>query len=131
MTKHLFLFFALLTAQAFAFPVDSVKQIHDLMSSLYEQGEFNGSILVASEGKIVYDNGFGMANFETDEKFTTHTTSCIASVTKQFTAVGIMMMAEQHNLQYEDPITKFLRLPDSYNKVTIRHLLTHTSGVLE
>jgi CubicO group peptidase (beta-lactamase class C family) len=131
MTKSLFLFFSVLTAQAFAFPVDSVKQIHEMMSALYEQGEFNGSILVASEGKIVYSNGFGIADFKTGEKFTTHTTSCIASVTKQFTAIGIMMMAEQNKLQYEDPVTKFLKLPNCYDPVTIRHLLTNTSGVLE
>jgi CubicO group peptidase (beta-lactamase class C family) len=133
MGKSLFLFFIFVTmlGKVCAFPSDSVKQIHDLISSLYDNGEFNGSILVASSGKIVYSNGFGTANFQTGEKFTIHTPSCIASVTKQFTAVGIMMLAEQNKLRYDDPVTKFVKLPDCYNQVTLRHLLTHTSGVFE
>src|SRR5688572_12909871 len=130
-TLILFLVFAPLLREAGAFPSDSVKQIHDLIFSLYENGEFNGSILVVSNGKILYTNGFGMSNFKTSEKFTSSTASCIASVTKQFTAVGIMMLAEQNKLAYEDPVTKFIELPECYDQVTIRNLLTHTSGVFE
>jgi CubicO group peptidase (beta-lactamase class C family) len=127
-----FLLVVVLTnVQAKAFHRDSVEQIHALMSTLHEQGEFNGSILVASNDEIVYSNGFGIANFKTGEKFTTHTASCVASVTKQFTAVCIMMLAEQNRLHYDDPVTKFVSLPRCYNAVTIRHLLTHTSGVFE
>ena len=72
MGKSLSLFFIFVTmlGKVCAFPSDSVKQIHDLISSLYDNGEFNGSILVASRGKIVYSNGFGTANFLTGEKFT-------------------------------------------------------------
>ena len=131
MAKVLLLFLVLFVTKVNASSTDSVKQIQDLMSSLYEQGEFNGSILVASRGKVVFSSGFGIANFKTGEKFTTATTSCIASVTKQFTAIGIMMLAEQGRLQYEDPVAKFIKLPECYRQVTIRHLLTHTSGVLE
>src|SRR5215204_307387 len=98
MEKRAVLFFFLITllGNVNAFPLDSVKQIHDLISSLNDNGDFNGSILVASRGKIVYTNGFGVSNFKADEKFTSSTASCIASVTKQFTAAGIMMLAEQH-----------------------------------
>jgi CubicO group peptidase (beta-lactamase class C family) len=131
MTKILLLFFSALTTQAFVFPGDSVKRIHELMSTLYEHGEFNGSVLVASNGEVIYSSGFGMADFKAREKFTVHTSSCIASVTKQFTAVGIMMLAEQNKLRYDDPVTKFVKLPDCYDQVTLRHLLTHTSGVFE
>jgi CubicO group peptidase (beta-lactamase class C family) len=133
MEKKAFLFFFLITllGKVNAFPFDSVKQIHDLISSLNDNGEFNGSILVASRGKIVYTNGFGVGNFKTGEKFISSTASCIASVTKQFTAVGIMMLAEKHKLGYEDPVTKYVELPECYDQVTIRNLLTHTSGVFE
>src|SRR6185436_18572194 len=128
MEKRLFLFFFFITllGDVRAFPLDSVKQIHDLISSLNDNGEFNGSVLVATRGKIVYTNGFGMSNFKTSERFTSSTASCIASVTKQFTAVGIMMLAEQNKLGYEDPVTKFIELPDCYDPITIRNLLTHT-----
>ena len=86
MEKKVFLFFFFITllGDISAFPLDTVKQIHDLISSLNDNGEFNGSILVASNGKIVYTNGFGMSNFKTGEKFTSSTASCIASVTKHW-----------------------------------------------
>ena len=130
-SAFIFFIFVMLFGRVDAFPSDSVKQIHDLISSLYDNGEFNGSILVASSGKILYSNGFGISDFKTGEKFTTSTASCIASVTKQFTAIGIMMLAEQNKLRYEDPVTKFIKLPECYDQVTIRHLLTHTSGVFD
>ena len=105
---YLFFFFITLLGDVSALHLDSVKQIHDLISSLNDNGEFNGSILVASRGKIVYTNGFGAANFKTGEKFTSSTASCIASVTKQFTAVGIMMLAEQNNSGMKIPLQNLL-----------------------
>lgn len=111
---------------------DTGQRIESLMSNLYEDGEFNGCILVAVNGNVLYKKGFGMANFEMRAPFTPSTSSCIASVTKQFTAMGIMMLEESKKLGYDDPVTKFLpRLPQCYDAVTIRHLLTHTSGVYD
>ena len=80
---------------------------------------------------MLYSNGFGTTNFETGEKFTPGTLSCIASVTKQFTAMAIMMLPEKQRLSYDDPIIKYLKLAGVYRGVTIRQLLTHTSGVID
>lgn len=129
-----FLFSVLLIAASdeSALSPDSAKDIHVMMSALHENGEFNGSILVAVKGNVVYSHGFGMANFKTGTKFTEKTPSCLASVTKQFTALGVMMLAEQHKLKYDDPVSKYLhQLPDCYEQVTIRHMLTHTSGIYD
>jgi CubicO group peptidase (beta-lactamase class C family) len=113
-------------------PIDTVKQIDEFISTLYAQGDFNGSILVAVNERTIYSKGFGKANFKTGENFAPLTSSCIASLTKQFTAMGIMMLAEQQKLAYDDPVTKYIRkLPACYQAVTIRHLLTHTSGVFD
>ena len=111
---------------------DTVTEIDKLMSGLYEQGDFNGSILVAQQDKIIYSKGFGMANFKTQEGFLPSTASCIASVTKQFTAMGIMMLAADGRIDYDDAVTKYItNLPSCYQPVTLRHILTNTSGVID
>jgi CubicO group peptidase (beta-lactamase class C family) len=132
MANILFLFGALLFVRAEGSPGDTIRQIDELISTLHAQGDFNGSILVAINEKPIYSKGFGMANFKAGEKFTPATASCIASLTKQFTAMGIMKLAEQKKLAYDDPVTKYLRnLPACYQMVSLRHLLNHTSGVFD
>jgi len=98
------------------------------MSNLYERGQFNGSILVAVNGKMMYTNGFGESNFDTHAKFTPTTISCLASVSKQFTAMAIMMLAEKNKIKYDDPVSKYIPELSKYTDgITIKHLLTHTS----
>jgi len=100
------------------------------MQTLYQRGQYNGSIIVAVRGKIIYRNAFGESNMDTHEKFTPATVSCLASVSKQFTSMTIMMLAEQHKIQYDDPISKYVPEIAKYaDGITIRHLLTHTSGI--
>src|SRR5689334_20986520 len=65
-------------------------EIGALMNALSERGQFNGAILVAQRGKIIYRNAFGKANFQTGADFTPETPSNIGSVTKQFTAMAVM-----------------------------------------
>lgn len=102
------------------------------MSTLYERGQFNGVVLVADQGKIIYRKAFGKANFQTNADFTPEIPSDLGSVTKQFTAMAIMMLAERNKLSYDDAISKYIpELSHSphFSKVTLRHLLTHTSGM--
>lgn len=132
MMTILFALMPLLPINAQTSPIDTVKQIDEFISTLYAQGDFNGSILVAVNERTIYSKGFGKANFKTGENFVPSTSSCIASLTKQFTAMAIMMLAEQQKLAYDDPVTKYIpKLPACYQTVTIRHLLTHTSGVFD
>src|SRR5271165_3878599 len=96
---------ALLTwcADAQAAAPDRATEIDKLMSTLFERGQFNGAVLVAENGEIIYRKAFGKANFQTGADFTPETPSDIGSVTKQFTAVGIMILAERKKLSLDDP----------------------------
>jgi CubicO group peptidase (beta-lactamase class C family) len=90
--------------------------------------DFSGVILVAEKGDPVYHKAFGLANRELNQKNDTTTIFELASVSKQFTAMLIVLLQEEGKLNYDDPIEKFLpELP--YKNITIRHLLTHTSGL--
>src|SRR4030095_17233520 len=109
---------------SYPFQVNRTEGINKLMETLYKRGQYNGSILVAVKGKIIYRNGFGESNFDTHEKFTPAPISCLASVSKQFTAMTIMMLAEQGKLKYDDPVSIYIPEIATYaNRVSIRHLL--------
>lgn len=101
-------------------------KISELISS--KKNKFNGCVLVASKGKIIYKSCEGYADFNTKEKLTDSSSFHLASVSKQFTAMAIMMLKEEGKLEYDDDVKKFLPgLP--YEGITIRHLLNHTSGI--
>jgi CubicO group peptidase (beta-lactamase class C family) len=90
--------------------------------------DFSGLVLVAEKGKPVYHKAFGYLNFETKKPIDTTSIFEMASVSKQFTAMAIMMLKEEGKVNYDDPIEKYLPgLP--YKNITVRQLLTHTSGL--
>lgn len=87
---------------------------------------------VVRDGKIVYQKGWGLANLTHNVPFTVNTVTNIGSTSKQFTAFAIVMLAGQNKLSLDDDIRKHIpELPDLGQTVTIRHLLTHTSGYRE
>jgi len=104
--------------------------IDALMTTLHGRGQFDGSILVARSGAILYRAGFGYADDSTREPFQPTTVSALASVSKGFTAMAVMMLAERGILDYDDPVSRFLPDLARYAPgVTVRHLLNHTSGI--
>jgi CubicO group peptidase (beta-lactamase class C family) len=112
-------------------PVDGRRsQIERLMRQLHERHLFTGEILVAEKGNVVYKGAFGLADRSTGRPYTTETRSCLASLSKPITATAIMMLAERRRLTYDDPLSTFLAgFTDAVGAATIRHLLTHTSGI--
>ena len=109
---------------------DRAMQIERLMVQLHEQRLFTGELLVAEKGTVIYEGAFGAADRRTGRPYTTATRSCLASLSKPITAVAIMMLGEQRRLTYDDPLSKFLTgFADPVGAVTIRQLLTHTSGI--
>ena len=111
---------------------DHTAEIDKLMSTLNERGQFNGAILVAEQGKMIYRKAFGKANFHKNTDFSPETASNIGSVTKQFTASAIMILAERNKLSYDHPVSKYI--PEfshsaHLSRISLRHLLTHTSGI--
>lgn len=106
------------------------EKIDSLMQYCYTNGLFNGNVLIAEKGKIIYHNSFGIANFKPVDSLKNDSQFRLGSVTKQFTAMAIMILKERGKLNYDDDIEIYLpEIP--YKGITIRHLLTHTSGLLD
>src|SRR4029453_5885740 len=109
---------------------DRRSHIEELMMRLHDQHLFTGEVLVAAKANVIYEGAFGVADRSTGRQYTTDTRSCLASLSKPITAAAIMMLAEQHPPTYDDPLSRFLSgFADAVGVVTIRHLLTHTSGI--
>jgi CubicO group peptidase (beta-lactamase class C family) len=90
------------------------------------------SVMIVHDGKPVFARAYGMADVDKKVPCTTNTNFRLASVTKQFTAMGIMILAERGKLSLDDKITKFFPgFPKYGDHITVRHLLTHTSGVID
>jgi D-alanyl-D-alanine carboxypeptidase len=88
------------------------------------------SLAVVKDGQVIYQNAYGLADLELKVPVTTDTVFQIQSITKTFTATAIMMLAEEGKVGLDDPVSKYLDgTPESWRPITIRHLLTHTSGI--
>lgn len=117
-------------AQTAAAAPDVSSSVDEFLNSLVKQQRFSGSILIARDGRVLMSKGYGMANYEWDVPNTPQTLFRLGSVTKQFTAVAIMMLQEIGKLNVEDSVCKYVAdCPAAWQPVTIRHLLTHTSGI--
>jgi len=110
---------------------DKAAKIDQLMKTYHEYRQFNGSVLVAEKGKVIYKKGFGFANMEWEIPNKPDTKFRVGSITKQFTAMLIMQLREEGKLKLEDKLSQYLPdyRKDSGEQVTIHHLLTHTSGI--
>jgi CubicO group peptidase (beta-lactamase class C family) len=101
-----------------------------LLQELYHENEPGAAVLVAKDGKVIFRKGYGMANVELQVPNEPHMVFRLGSITKQFTAVCILMLYEQGKLGLQDDITKYLPdYPTHGHTITIEHLLTHTSGI--
>ncbi len=105
------------------------KKLDSLFTSLYAAKEFNGNVLVAEKGKVIYEKSFGLANEKTKQKLDKNTVFELASVSKQFTAMGIVQLEKEGKLSYNDPLTKYFPELSFYKPITIDNLLYHTSGL--
>ena len=113
-----------------SFAQTKTTQLDDLLNKYTEYGQFNGSVLVADHGKVIYKKGFGLANREWDIPNAPDTKHRLGSITKQFTAMLIMQLVAEGKLDLQATVSKYL--PDysnvNGNKITIHQLLNHTSG---
>jgi D-alanyl-D-alanine carboxypeptidase len=87
------------------------------------------AVMVRREGKVALLEGYGLANLEHDVRVTPQSVFQSGSMGKQFTAMAVMMLAEEGKLSLDDRIAKHLSVPSSWSRITVRHLLTHTSGL--
>lgn len=107
---------------------EKVKKIDSLMKVKAKKNYFNGNVLVAYKGNCIYNESFGYADMLRRKKHEKDDVFQLASVSKQFTAMAIMILKEQNKLSYDDTVTKYI--PEfPYPRITIRMLLNHTSGL--
>ncbi|SFL02853.1 serine hydrolase [Methylorubrum salsuginis] len=133
------LVFAILLAPARAAPADDAKDYAKdyakraaaLIEPYRESGLMSGTILVAKDGKPVFRQAYGLANREWNAKNTLDTHFRIGSLTKQFTAAAILQLVEAGKLSLDDPVSRFYpEAPKAWEAVRVRHLLNHTSGII-
>jgi CubicO group peptidase (beta-lactamase class C family) len=110
--------------------VDRASEINRLFARRHEQRLSDGEALVAEGGVVVYRGAFGPADRDARRPYTTDTPSCLASLSKPITAVAVMMLAEQRLVTFESRLSQLLPgFSAAVGAVTVRQLLTHTSGV--
>jgi len=117
--------------QTWSFTQDKAAQIDELMK-LYQKHEgFNGTVLVAEGGKVIFKNAYGLANVEWNIPHKPDTKFRLGSITKQFTSMLIMQLLNEGKIALEGKLSKYLPYyrKDTGEKVTVHHLLTHSSGI--
>ena len=108
----------------------NAERIADFVNDYLKKKQIPGcAVLVRHEGRIVHCAGYGLANLEHGVKVTPQTVFQSGSLGKQFTAMTVMILVEEGKLSLGDPVSKFLKVPSSWSNITVRHLLTHTSGL--
>jgi len=116
--------FSFSQAQTFEVKVDS------LLSQIFKDKNGPGGVfMVAKNGKPVYQKAFGNANIELDVKMAPQNVFQLGSMTKQFTAIAILMLVEQGKMDLQKPISTYIPDYPIGDKITVHHLLTHTSGI--
>ena len=118
----------LLSSGAFCQQQAKIARIDSVLHWFSEREMFNGTVLVAEKGKILYKKAFGIADPKTRAPLSTASAFNLASVSKQFYAMMTMMLYESGKLQYDDPVQKYISI-FPYSGITIRHLMNQTSGL--
>jgi len=120
-----------LPARAQVLPPDSLAARVDALFAPWDRPDVPGAaVAVVKDGEIVYQRGYGIANLEYDIPITPATVFLVASVSKQFTAFAVAMLADQGLLSLDDDVRQYVpEMPDYGKPITIRHLIHHTSGL--
>ncbi len=123
--------FILVTSFVILFQTVRADRVDDLMRATLAERHIPGAALaVIHKGRVVKMKGYGLASIEFGVPVTTTTAFEIGSVSKQMTAAAIMLLVEDGKVGLDEPVSKYIAgTPESWRPVTIRHLLTHSSGV--
>lgn len=131
--KKFFILFTLILFSKFSYSQNSnqTKKLDSIFNILYNQNQFNGSVLITEKDNIIYQKGYGIANEETKERIKTNTIFELASSSKQFTAAGIVLLKRKGKIQYSDKLSKYIPELNFWSDVSVYDLLRHTSGIPE
>lgn len=127
--KWLSVLFALLLSMHFASSQHIEKQIDAIFVKAYPADSPGATVLIAKDDKVIYRKAFGMANLELNVSMKPEHVLELASITKQFTGVAILMLMEEGKLSLQDPLSKYIAEYPKGNEITIHHLIIHTSGI--
>lgn len=132
----LFLFLALVVLHAPAAAQatsaeEKARKIDEMMQTVHARRQFNGSVLVADDGKVIFRKGYGLANMEWNIPNAPDTKFRLGSITKQFTSMLVLRQAERGKIKLDGKLSDYLPYyrKDTGDQVTIHQLLTHTSGI--
>ena len=121
-----------LEGSAWARTNEMTAQINNLFEQYNRPGAPGASVMVIKNGKPIFARGYGFADVEQKIRCGTDTNFRLASVTKQFTAMAVMMLAERKKLSLEERLTDFFpEFPAYGSAITVRHLLSHRSGLID
>jgi D-alanyl-D-alanine carboxypeptidase len=110
--------------------IAAADRVSDFVNEYLKKNKIPGcAVMVRHKGKVVLADGYGFANLEYGVRVTPQTVFQSGSVGKQFTAMAVMILIEEKKLDLDDPISKYLDVPNAWSAITVRHLLTHTSGL--
>ncbi|OFY22203.1 MAG: hypothetical protein A2X02_00050 [Bacteroidetes bacterium GWF2_29_10] len=107
---------------------NKITHIQNSLDNIVKKYRLNGNILISVHNNVVYEKTQGFANFKTKDSLNINTSFQLASTSKTFTAMSVMILKEKGLLKYDDLVVKYIK-DFPYNTITIRHLLTHTSGL--
>lgn len=121
----------MLAAHAHVLAQDKAAKIDELMKVYNSYQQFNGAALVAENGKVIFKKGYGMANMEWNIPIETDTKFRLGSITKQFTSMLVLQLVQEGKIKLEGKLTDYLPdyRKDTGDRITIHHLLNHTSGI--
>jgi len=123
------LIFTFSTSVVFCQTRYEVEKFDKILTDLQKNGEFNGNILIAHKGNIIFEKSYGFAELSTQRLLDTKSIFELASVSKQFTAMAIYLLSKQGKLNLNDNISKFIPELSFYDNLTISNLVHHTSGL--
>lgn len=109
---------------------ERVQTMDSILSRLSREDSFSGNVLISERGRVIYEKSFGYADAASRKPLDAGTIFLVGSVAKTFTATAVLILKERGRLALDDSVTKYL--PEfPYRSVTLRHLLSHTSGIPE
>ncbi len=136
LTKFALLFTLSSSLMLSASEVDLAQKLDQIAERYQSRHQIQGNILIKKNGATLFEKSFGLANEEWQVEHTPESKFMIASVSKQFTAYGVLLLENEGKLSLSDSISKFIELPDGaqdskeyWDSITLYHLLTHTSGL--
>jgi CubicO group peptidase (beta-lactamase class C family) len=109
---------------------EAISRVDELLTQMTRDGIFTGSVLIAQDGKVFLSKGYGLADRAQGIPNTSQTRIHLGSLTKQFTAMAILILESRGKLSVQDPICSYIAdCPAAWQDITIHYLLTHTSGL--